>query len=389
MRMRMRTTAVAVVAAAFSAVLAAPAVAASPEPGAGTGDAVGTGDHRATRQAMQAAVDAGVPGVTVTARDRKGTWSATAGVGDLRTGQERSPHDRYRVGSVTKTFVATVLLQLEAEDRLSLDDTVDTWLPGLVTGNGHDGTRITLRQLLNHTSGIFDYTSGDEYSRAYSTKEGFFEHRYDTRTPGELVRMALAHEPYFEPGASWRYSNTNYVLAALVIEEATGSPYGEEVRRRVIEPLHLTATSVPGTRVSLPRPSSRAYSKLDSTATGPTYDVTRINPSRAFSAGEMISDSKDLNRFYRALLTGRLLPPEQLDEMTTTVPTGTGADYGLGLMRMPLSCGTTIWGHSGSISGSRTGAGTTQDGRHSLAFNFNADWAGNALAVMDAEFCGD
>ncbi|WP_055574425.1 serine hydrolase domain-containing protein [Streptomyces prasinopilosus] len=383
----MRTTAVAVVAAALSAVLAAPAVAAPPGPGAGAGDA--SGDHLATRQALRAAVDAGVPGVTATARDRRGTWSATAGVGDLRTGQKRSPHDRYRVGSITKTFVATVLLQLEAEGGLSLDDTVDAWLPGLVSGNGHDGTRITLRQLLNHTSGIFDYTSGEEYRRAYSTKEGFFAHRYDTRTPQELVRDALAHEPYFEPGASWRYSNTNYVLAALVIERATGRPYGEEVRRRVIEPLRLTATSVPGTRASLPRPSSRAYSKPASTATGPAYDVTLLNPSRAFSAGEMISDSRDLNRFYRALLTGRLLPPEQLDEMTTTVPTGTGTDYGLGLMKVPLGCGTNVWGHSGGISGSSTGAGTTQDGRHSLAFNFNGDWAGNGRAVMEAEFCGD
>ncbi|WP_434097583.1 serine hydrolase domain-containing protein [Streptomyces viridosporus] len=385
MRTRMRS-AVAVVAATLSAVLAAPAVAAPPGPGA----ASTTGDHRATRQAMRAAVDAGVPGVTATVRDRRGTWSATAGVGDLRTGQERSPHDRYRIGSVTKTFVATVLLQLEAEGRLSLDDTVDTWLPGLVTGNGHDGTRITLRQLLNHTSGIFNYTADEDYQRRYSTEEGFFEHRYDTWAPKDLVRVALAHEPSFEPGApgEWEYSNTNYVLAALVIEQATGRPYGEEVRRRVIEPLHLTATSVPGTRVSLPRPSSRAYSKPASAVTGPTHDVTLLNPSRAFAAGEMISDSEDLNRFHRALLTGRLLPPEQLDEMTTTVPVGPGHDYGLGLMRMTLSCGVTIWGHSGGISGSRTAAGTTEDGRHSLAFNFNGDWAGDAEAVVEAEFCG-
>ncbi|WP_170102181.1 serine hydrolase domain-containing protein [Streptomyces viridosporus] len=383
----MRATAVAVVAAALSAVLAAPAVAAPSGPGTGSA----TGDHRATRQAMRAAVAAGVPGVTATARDRRGTWSATAGVGDLRTGQERSPHDRYRIGSVTKTFVATVLLQLEAEDRLSLDDTVDTWLPGLVTGNGHDGTRITLRQLLNHTSGIFNYTADEVYQRTYSTEEGFFEHRYDTRAPEDLVRVALAHEPYFEPGApgKWEYSNTNYVLAALVIEKATGRPYGEEVRRRVIKPLQLTATSVPGTRVSLPRPSSRAYSKLASAVTGPTHDVTLLNPSRAFAAGEMISDSEDLNRFYRALLTGRLLPPEQLDEMTTTVPMDDDYAYGLGLMRMTLSCGVTIWGHSGGISGSRTVAVTTGDGRHSLAFNFNGDWAGNSGAVVEAEFCDD
>ncbi|MGW5212498.1 serine hydrolase domain-containing protein [Streptomyces sp. NPDC004051] len=386
----MRTTVAAtVVAAALSVALAAPAVAA-PGPGAGAGSATGT-DHGATRQAMQSAVAAGVPGVTATARDRRGTWSATAGVGDLGTGQKRSPRDHYRVGSITKTFVATVVLQLEAEGTLSLDDTVDTWLPGLVTGNGHDGTRITLRQLLNHTSGVFNYTADADYHRMYFTKEGFFEHRYATRAPEDLVRIALAHEPYFEPGApgKWTYSNTNYVLAALVIEKATGRPYGEEVRRRVIEPLNLTATSVPGTRVSLPRPSSRAYSKPGSLATEPPYDVTRLNPSRTFGAGEIISDSRDLNLFYRALLAGRLLPSEQLDEMTTTVPMGTGPDYGLGLMKVTLGCGVTVWGHSGSTSGSGTYAVTTEDGRHSLAFNFNGDWAGNGMAVVQAEFCGD
>ncbi|CAL9459649.1 D-alanyl-D-alanine carboxypeptidase [Streptomyces sp. enrichment culture] len=388
MRMRMRTTAVAVTAVVLSAALAAPAVAAPGGPGAGTGDATAAGDHRATRRAMQAAVAAGVPGVTATAKDRRGTWAATAGVGDLRTERKRSPRDRYRVGSITKTFVATVLLQLEAEGKLSLDDTVDTWLPGLVTGNGHDGTRITLRQLLNHTSGVFSYTADEDFGRTYFLKDGFFEHRHDTLAPEELVRIAMAHEPYFEPGVSWNYSNTNYVLAGMVIEKATGRPYGEEVRRRIVDPLHLTATSVPGTRAALPHPSSRAYSKLAQTATGPTYDVTRLNPSIAFSAGEMISDSEDLSRFYRALLTGRLLPREQLDEMTTTVSVDATRGYGLGLAKTTLSCGVTVWGHGGGIHGSLSEAVTTKDGRHSLAFNFNGDWAGDTEAVVEAEFCG-
>lgn len=197
MRKRMRTTAVAAVAAALSAALAAPAVAAGP--GADrTGD---TGDHRATTRAVRAAVQGGVPGVTLQAEDRRGVWTTTAGVGDLRTERPRSPRDRYRVGSITKTFVATVLLQLEAEGRLSLDDTVDSWLPGLVTGNGHDGTRITLRQLLNHTSGIYNYTADEDFGRTYFLKDGFLEHRYDTLAPEELVRVAMSHEPDFAPGA--------------------------------------------------------------------------------------------------------------------------------------------------------------------------------------------
>jgi D-alanyl-D-alanine carboxypeptidase len=373
-----RTALVATTAVALSVALAAPALAAAP---AGAG-------HEATRKAVEATVDAGVPGVTVTAKDRHGTWSATAGVGNLKTGKPRSADDRYRVGSITKTFVATVLLQLEAEGRLSLDDTVDKWLPGVVRGNGHDGGRVTLRQLLNHTSGIYNYTADEEFGRTYFLKDGFFEHRYDTKKPEELIALAMTHKPDFEPGTSWNYSNTNYVLAGMVIEKATGRPYGDEIRERIIKPLHLTATSVPGTRVTVPQPSSRAYSKLAETTTGPTYDVTKINPSLAYAAGEMISNSTDLNRFYTALLRGKLLPREQLTEMTTTVPLDEANAYGLGLVKTKLTCGVTVWGHSGGIHGSLSEALTTKDGRHSVAFNFNGDWSGDLAAVTEAEFCG-
>ncbi|GAB2743707.1 serine hydrolase domain-containing protein [Streptomyces bullii] len=380
MTVRVRRALVAVTAVALSAALAGPAGAAGP--------AAGQGGHEATRQAMKAAVEDGVPGVTATARDARGTWSATEGVGDVRTGEPRSARDRYRVGSITKTFVATVLLQLEAEGRLSLDDTVEKWLPGVVRGNGHDGSRITLRQLLNHTSGISNYTADEDFGRRYFLKDGFFEHRYDTLSPEDLVGIAMSHKPDFEPGTSWNYSNTNYVLAGLVIEKATGRPYGEEVRRRVIAPLDLDATSVPGTRVTVPRPSSRAYSKLSETTTGPTYDVTRLNPSLAYAAGEMISNSSDLNRFYTALFRGRLLPAKQLAEMTDTVPLDKDNAYGLGLQRTRLSCGVNVWGHGGGIHGSISDAVTTRDGRHSLAFNFNGDWSGDTAAVIEAEYCG-
>ncbi|WP_206210175.1 serine hydrolase domain-containing protein [Streptomyces sp. SID10362] len=378
MTVRVRTTLVTACAVALSAALAAPAVAVP-----------ATDGHDATRRALKAAVADGVPGVTATARDGHRTWSRTEGVGDLGTGEPRSERDRYRVGSITKTFVATVVLQLEAEGRLSLDDTVDEWLPGVVEGNGNHGDRITLRQLLNHTSGIYNYTADEEFARTHFARDGFLAHRYDTVTPRQLVAIATAHEPDFAPGTDWRYSNTNYILAGMVIEEATGRPYAEEVRRRIIDPLKLRATSVPGTRVGLPRPSSRAYSKLAESATGPTYDVTRLNPSMAGSAGEMISDSADLNRFYTALLRGRLLPAKQLAEMTTTVPAMPGASYGLGLIKRELDCGVTVWGHGGGIHGSSSEAVTTRDGRHALAFNFNGDWSGDSDAVIEAEFCGD
>ncbi|MFJ3585068.1 serine hydrolase domain-containing protein [Streptomyces sp. NPDC090127] len=354
--------------------LAAPAVAAttSKKPG-----------HTATQQALDAAVAEGVPGAVAQARSGRTGWTGTAG--------ERGGQDRYRVGSITKTFVATVLLQLQAEHRLDLDDPVEKWLPGVVRGHGHDGRKTTVRQLLNHTSGIYDVTSDPGFQQKVFGPE-FLENRYDTWTPEQLVAVAMTHEPDFAPGTAWSYSNTNYVLAGMVIEKVTGRPYGKEVERRIVKPLKLRATSVPGTRTTLPQPSSRAYSKLSIDPDATTiHDVTELNPSLAHAAGEMISDSNDLQTFYRALFKGKLLPKGELREMTRTVPISAEHpefSYGLGLQQQKLSCGKEVWGHGGGIHGSSSEAHTTRDGEHSLALNFNADWAGDSQRVVEAEFCG-
>ncbi|MGW2230300.1 serine hydrolase domain-containing protein [Streptomyces formicae] len=344
--------------------------------------------HEATRRALDGIVAEGVPGVTAQVRDKYGSWNTASGVGDLRRGTPRGRHDRFRVGSITKTFVATVLLQLQAEGRIDLDDTVGKWLPGVVEGNGHDGDAITVRQVLNQTSGIADYSRVDAFARKVFSKE-FFRHRYDTWTPGQLVKLAMSKERAFAPGSDWGYSNTNYIVAGMIIKKVTGNAYGDEIRRRVIDPLHLNATTVPGTRATMPRPSSRAYGKLPLDPEAKVYDVTELNPSFAGSAGEIISDSDDLNRFYSALLGGRLLPEEQLAEMKHTVSRGDrGGEYGLGLIKLELDCKTVVWGHDGDLHGSSNLAMTTEDGRHSLALNMNGDWTGDADPVVDAEFCG-
>ncbi|MET9956163.1 serine hydrolase domain-containing protein [Streptomyces sp. NPDC006339] len=367
--------ATALVAGLAATALAAPAVAAGPpKPGAG---------HAATQQALDAAVAAGVPGAVAQARDGKDRWTGTAG--------ERKGNDRYRVGSITKTFVATVLLQLQAEGRLDLDDPVEKWLPGVVRGNGNDGRKVTVRHLLNHSSGIHSYTEDPGFQKKI-LGPGFLEHRYDTWTPRQLVDIAMTHEPDFAPGTSWNYSNTNFVLAGMVIEKVTGRPYGKAVENRIIKPLKLRATSVPGTDASMPKPHSRAYSTLtpDNTA-GEVHDVTRMNPSFAHAAGEMISDSNDLQTFYRALLKGRLLPKAELRELTTTLPVSAEQPqyrYGLGISWQRLGCGKEIWGHGGGIHGSLSEAHATRDGEHSLAVNINADWTGDTQSVLEAEFCG-
>ncbi|MFJ6348938.1 serine hydrolase domain-containing protein [Streptomyces sp. NPDC054835] len=349
--------------------LAAPAVAAAPP----------KPSHAATQQALDAAVAAGVPGAVAQARDGRDRWTGTAG--------ERKGNDRFRVGSITKTFTATVLLQLQAEGRIDLDDPVEKWLPGVVAGHGHDGRKISVRQLLNHTSGIYSYT-GDPAFQERVFGPGFLQHRYDTWTAKQLVDVAMAHEPEFAPGTSWSYSNTNFVLAGMVIEKVTGRPYAQAVENRIIKPLKLRATSVPGTDSRMPRPHSGAYSKLSRETTGPTYEVTALNPSIAGAAGEMISDSNDLQTFYRALLKGRLLPAAELKEMTDTVRVSPELGYGLGLMQQKLSCGKEVWGHGGGIHGSGSQALVTRDGEHSLAGNLNADWTGDSQALVEAEFCG-
>lgn len=344
--------------------------------------------HAATRKAMEAALNENAPGVTAQARDEHGPWNAAAGIGDLERQKPRGAHDRYRVGSITKTFVSTVVLQLVAEGELHLDDKVGRWLPGVVEGNGHDGDRITVRRLLNHTSGIYDVLTDPGYQEKMFT-EKFLAHRYDTWTPEQQVAIAMRHEPDFDPGEGWNYSNTNYLLAGMIIKKVTGESYADEIKRRIIKPLGLDATSVPKTNPSMPEPSSRAYMKLSKDPDATFHDVTELNPSMAGSSGGMISDAADLNRFYTALLRGKLLPKKQLAEMKKTVvrdPDKPNDGYGLGLVSRETSCGTVVWGNGGDIQGSTSMTLVTERGGHALSANFNS-LEGDLVAIRDAEFC--
>ncbi|MEV4742815.1 serine hydrolase domain-containing protein [Streptomyces sp. NPDC049555] len=346
--------------------------------------------HAATRAAMAAVVRAGVPGVVARTRTDKRVWGAAAGTAALTPSGPPRQRGRFRIGSITKTFVATVVLQLEAEHRLRLSEPVERRLPGVVRGNGYDGRRITVRQLLNHTSGIFDYTD-DPALRRLSERD-VPAHRFAVHTPSWLVATALAHRPLFAPGRGWSYSNTNYLLAGMVVERVTGHPYAEEIERRILRPLHLRATSLPGRSSALPRPMGRGYVRLPSEGGGSAlHDVTALSPTAAGAAGEMISTTGDLDAFLRALLGGRLLPRRQLAEMLTTVDTHTeGAGrYGLGIGERRLSCGVTLWGHDGAVPGWLSAVGITRDGRRSAVFVLDAlGVVRGARPLFEAEFCG-
>ncbi|WDV49202.1 serine hydrolase [Streptomyces coeruleorubidus] len=349
-------------------------------------------DHEATRTALHDLVErGGLPGVAAKVRDGKGSWFAEAGYADTGTGRERSPGDHFRGASITKTFVATVLLQLEAEGGLSLDDTVESWLPGLVRGDGYDGDKITLRQLLNHTSGIANYTDDPAFLHD-AAGPGFPEHRYDTHTPEELVAIALKHPPLPDPETTPVYSNTNFVIAGMVVEKATGRSYAQEITRRIIRPLKLRGTSFPGTSPHMPKPHPVGYSRLHQEAPdAPIHDATEQNMTWLGAAGDVISTSGDLNRFQRALLKGELLPPKQMKEMLDEVPAGGGLGYGLGVEFAQLSCGVKVVGKSGRANGSLSAMVGTQDGKHQLTFNINGDWLPDPslyINVIEAEFCG-
>jgi D-alanyl-D-alanine carboxypeptidase len=323
----------------------------------------------ATVQAdVDAVHDAGAIGVIARVRDGSGAFAARAGVANVNTGAPIKKDSYIRIGSATKPFIATVILQLVGEGELSLDDTVDDWLPGLVSGNGNDGSAITVRQLLQHTSGIQDYF--DDLYEDYDTPEEFEANRLVTYTPEQLVAMAVSHPPLFAPGTDFSYSNTGYVIAGMIIEEVTGETWEHEVRQRILDELDLEDTFTPDVRTSLPAPHPRLYNQF--AEGGPFVDVTvPALADETTAAGALISTTRDLGHFFRALMRGGLLDPAEMTALKTTVPDPQaeqllpGSRYGLGIEYHPLSCGGAYWSHGGDGFGYGVDDGVTEDGQRS------------------------
>ncbi|MFI5619620.1 serine hydrolase domain-containing protein [Streptomyces sp. NPDC051567] len=324
--------AVAPTAVAAPASAAAP-VRGTPDPAARQGELRKVTDGKEATAALGRVVENG-----------RTTWKGRAGVSDLNTSAPVDTDGRFRIGSITKTFTATTVLQLVGEGRIGLDEAIGTYLPGVVPG----GDGITVRQILNHTSGIYSYTDDPTYHSG--SEEWVKTGRWRAHSAQEIVAEAVKHPPYFAPGQGWHYSNTNYTLAGMLIERVTGRSWNEEVERRIVRPLHLKDTSMPGTSPFLRGAYARSYTKL---ASGPV-DTTLINPSVAGAGGAGISSTADLARFHSALLRGKLLRPAELTEMKRTVETGLGVAYGLGIQRLDvldnLGCGK-LWGHAGGIQG--------------------------------------
>nr|WSW68167.1 beta-lactamase family protein [Streptomyces sp. NBC_00995] len=343
--------------------------------------------------------DTGVVGVSaeVTAPGTRAV--ARAGVAERGARSPMPPGGRFRIGSATKTFTAAVVLQLVGEGRLSLEDTVERWLPGVVRGAGPDGACVTVRQLLQHTSGIPEVLPA---IAALNSVHGYRAERFRTYTPQELAGLAMRRPEGVSAEATWSYSNTNYILAAMIIREVTGRSWDREVEDRIIRPLGLSGTSMPGTSPFVPGRHAHAYTAFGrstdtgtgaGTGRGAGIDVTVLDPSMAIGSGAVISTTHDLSRFYAALLRGRLLEPAELAEMTATVSApGMGVSYGLGLGELPLTCGGTYYGHPGELLGYRTWAGVTRDGSRTAVVYATSEGGPDTQQAMrtlvDQELCG-
>ncbi|SDX72266.1 D-alanyl-D-alanine carboxypeptidase [Amycolatopsis xylanica] len=334
------------------------------------GPAAATG-HRPVQRALDSVVAAGTPGAQVTTRG----YSLRSGVGDVNTGAPMPWHSHFRAGSVTKPFVAVLVLQLVGESKVALDAPVTRYLPEANTG------AVTVRQILQHTSGLPDYL--DEFRDVDLETV-----RHRGAEPAELLALAMKHPPLFPPGAKWSYSNTNYVLAGMLIERVTGRKVQAEMSARILRPLGLRDTYLPVRGDErLPAPHPRGYLP----AKGSLVDFTEFDATIAWAAGGLVTSGEDLNRFFTALLAGRLLRPAELAEMKRTVPSWEGAEYGLGLGRLTMSCGKDFWGHGGDIPGFATLALAAPDGR-AVTVEANRDPVtpeihANMQATLDAALC--
>lgn len=287
---------------------------------------------------------AGMPGSFAEVQSGHEQARAASGVADIDTGRPARPWFQHRIGSITKTFVATTILQLVGEARIDLDAAVTDYLPE------YDLSDVTVRMLLNHTSGIADFDT-----LVFATPQDLLRNRHTTFTPQYLAGIGVDAPRNGPPGAPLvRYSNTNYVLAGLIIERVTGRPAAFEVSRRVIWRLGLFRTYFAGATEHIFGPHSQAYIPwLD----GELMDFSVYNMSWAWMVGDIVSTTDDVNRFFEALLTGKLLRPNELAEMKEVVAFDPArpalGGYGLGILTTASPCGP-LWGHDGVVFGHGT-----------------------------------
>lgn len=360
--MRARTAAAVLVLGLAAGPLATPAFAASP-----TAHSAAVAASAPNAEALREAL-AGLPNDDATAAlvrvgGTDGSWRGSAGVHDLRTGREAVEDARFRAGSTTKVVTAALVLQLAAEGKMDLNAPVQRYLPGLLS----DAFKpITVRQLLNHTSGI---QAGDGFGDDFADQ---YAHRFDTLAPRTVVASAVAKGPEFDPGTEQDYLNINYTILGLLIEKAAGQSYAHEATVRIFRPLGLHDTYFPGTTPRIRGPHNHGYQAVTQPdGTKKFVDVTDWNQADRFAAGDMISTIADLERFVTALFRGQVVPEPQLQEMFT-VPDIPGATMSAGLQQFVTPDGRVFWTKSGARYGYSTAIAVTRDLSRTLVYSVNS-----------------
>jgi D-alanyl-D-alanine carboxypeptidase len=306
----------------------------------------------------------GIPGAIVYVEvPGEGKWEATLGLADVEAGEPMDLANKFRVGSITKTFTSTVILQLVDEGLISLDDTLASLaMEPAVPGAGE----ITVRMLLNHTSGLYEYTADEDFQELQG------EDPLRKWAPAELVALAAENEPYFPPGEGWQYSNTNFVLQGMIIEQVTGNPLEEELASRITGPLGLAETILPAQpEMSGEYSHGYVYAKdlgdAEDGGVDGLVDVTdAFDPSWAWAAGAMVSDLEDLKVWVKALAEGDLLSEGLQRERLTTVEAWQGSDYGLGIAEYE-----GFWGHPGDLPGFSSAMMYNPDSGVTIILNLN------------------
>jgi len=339
-------------------------------------------DDAAELQALADSVVAeGVPGVLVLSRRGNQVLQVASGVADLETARPIDNSDLVRIASLTKTYVATIILQLAEDHMLSLSDRIDDWLPGMLSASGH----VTVEQLLRHESGIYDFADDPRTFAPYL--DGDWGYAY---SPAQLVGMAGEHERLFDAGTKQSYSNTNFTLLGMIAEAATGTQFETIFDERIVQPLGLEATSFARAQ-GFAGAHSHGYIPLD----GQNLDVTEVSPSVLYGCGNVISNTKEVAVFFRALVDGELLTPESLTAMMTPDPATVSPDYvpaegrgqarGLGIELQPgLPCGAFV-GHGGQSVGYYARSYQSEDGERQFVVVANAstidDKVGSEAAI--------
>ncbi|MGC5034290.1 serine hydrolase domain-containing protein [Streptomyces sp. DT190] len=324
--------------------------------------------HAALEAALAGLPDADATAALVRVGGKEGVWHGSSGVHDLRTGRPADPRARFRAGSVTKVFTATLALQLAAEGRLDLDRTARSYLPELIPVS-YAG--VTVRQLLNHTHGI---PAADVPG---TTVEEWYARRLEVHDPREMVRSATAKRPEFAPGERQHYLNIGYTVAGLIVERVTGDTYEHQLARRVLRPLGLRDTYSPGTDPRITGPHNHGYQRmrLDDGTTG-LRDVSVWTSTDGWAAGDLVSSTKDLERFTRALFRGEVVHGPLLEEMFTLprvsdLGSGEPAAHSAGLSMKVLG-GREVWGKTGGRWGYNAALASTRDGSRTLVYSVNS-----------------